>query len=275
MKSRRNQKLAREEWITPANAIVERPQSAMSAQITKFPRAGLAHDRAHIEWMQWAHVAAARHVTEEPEEHHPLPRVYETAVEKPGRDEWMKWAQVVIDRLTTCVHTYSKPPHEDVFMPEKERQEKNGKTLDLLRRVHALTDEVDTPTDSLTELEHHDERVMSGLRGLLEETKGRLPELSRDMQKLLKSPWFENCNGRVAEELFRGAEGNLAEGLGSGYPEHGRLAASLEDLLDRERTGDGRHPREELRGPNPQMRWQEDLQRRWGRHNLHSAGRVD
>lgn len=264
MKNRRNRKLAHEAWDRPAQAVVDRPY--LSAQ-------------AHDIWTRGAQVILDRLVAAVVEEDGGVPHPARGAalIEKPGRGEWMQWAQVVIDRLTTCVHVYSKPPHVDVFMPEKERQDKNARALELLHRIHALTDEADTPTDSLTELEHHDERVISGLKVLLKDTLDQLPGLSLDMQKLLKSPWIENCNGRVAEELFRGPPGNEAEGIGSGHVEHGRLPAALHDLLEREQVGEGRHPREELSGPHS-TRWQEDLPRRWGRHNarsLHSAGRVE
>jgi hypothetical protein len=109
-------------------------------------------------------------------------------------------------------------------MPDQERQTKTAHTVDLLRRIHALTDEADTPTESLAEVAYHDERVIAGLAVLLRETLVYLPELSTDMQKLLKSPWHNHCVGRLADELFRGPMGKESEGIGSGHPEHGRWA---------------------------------------------------
>ncbi|HEU0118378.1 MAG TPA: hypothetical protein VFR09_07065, partial [Alphaproteobacteria bacterium] len=94
----------------------------------------------------------------------------ETVTHKPSHEEWLRWAQVVIERLTTVVHTYSRPPHDDVFMSEKELQEKNAVALSLLRRIHSLTDEADTPTESLAEVAYHDERVIAGLATLLHDT---------------------------------------------------------------------------------------------------------
>lgn len=209
-------------------------------------------------------------------------------LEKPSREEWVRWAGVVIDRLTTCVRVYSHPPFEDVFMADRERQDKNAKTLSLLKRIHTMTDEAETPTGSLKELADHDERVVAGLSVLLRETLSRLPALSSDMQFLLKSPWFDKCNGRLASELFRGPMGNEPEGIGSGYPEHGRLPEVLESLLEREETGDYRRPREALHrhaqagdsvdsyaGP---QRSDDDTLRRWTDKNsqyMRSAGRVD
>lgn len=206
---------------------------------------------------------------------------------KPSREEWVQWAQVVIDRLTTCVHIFSHPPYEDVFMADHERLDKNAKTLSLLRRIHTLTDEAETPTGSLKEVADHDERVIAGLSVLLRETLSRLPSLSSDMQFLLKSPWYDKCNGRLASELFRGPMGNEPEGIGSGYAEHGRLPEVLEILLEREETGDYRAPRSALHrhggdsssadASGPQ-RSDEDIRRRWTDKNsqyLRSAGRVD
>ncbi len=166
--------------------------------------------------------------------------------QKPTRDEWVEWGQVIVDRLTTCVHIYSKPPYEDVFIPEKDRQAKNSATLDLLRRIHHLIDEAETPTESLADVAHHDERTVDGLALLMREALGLLPSLSADMQKLLKSPWFDHCNGRVASELFRGPMGDLPRGIGSGMAEQGRLPAVILAMLERENIGDGRQPRKDL-----------------------------
>jgi len=209
---------------------------------------------------------------------------------KPSHDEWLRWSQVVIDRLAACVHVYSKPPHDDVFIAEKDRQEKNARTLDLLRRVYALIDEAETPTDSLADVAHHDERVISGLVVLMKETLDALPELSTDMQRLLKSPWYDRCNGGVANELFRGPMDNQSEGIGSGHPEHRRLPLALYNLIEREKIGEGRQPREALHrhqvgnphrdvGDGPQRSDDEhDVKRRWADKNsrhLRSAGRID
>jgi len=194
--------------------------------------------------------------------------------QKPDFEEWLYWSNVVIDRLTTCVHTYSKPPHEDIFMPEKDRQQRNGQTVDLLRRIHSLTDETDTPSDSLDELDHHAERVIDGLVLLFKETLDHLPELSKDMQKLLKSHWHSNCTGRLADELFRGPAGNELEGIGSGMPEHGRLPSVLVNLIESEVTGDDRAPRQEGLGPLRQDKTSERLTERNSRI-LRSAGRIE
>ena len=195
---------------------------------------------------------------------------------KPDFEEWLYWANVVVDRLTTCVHVYSKPPHEDIFMPEKDRQHRNGQTINLLKRIHALIDETETPSDSLEELDHHAERVIDGVALLFKETLDHLPELSIDMQKLLKSPWQNNCNGRIAEELFRGPAGNEREGIGSGMPEHGRLPEVLVTMLESEQTGDNRSPRQEAMGHAPMRR--DKTSERWSERNsrmLRSAGRIE
>jgi hypothetical protein len=207
--------------------------------------------------------------------------------QKPSHSEWLEWAQVVLDRLTTCVHTYSKPPYDDAFMPEKERQEKNDTALSLLRRIHSMIDESETPTESLSEVAHHDERVIAGLVVLMGEMLAILPTLSADMQKLLKSEWFDRCNGRVASELFRGPMGDLPRGIGSGYPEQGRLPAVLAKLLESERIGEQRQPRKELHrhdeykepaalaiGDLPE-RHDLDIRRRWADKNSRSAGAVE
>lgn len=206
--------------------------------------------------------------------------------QKPSHSEWMDWAQVVVDRLTTCVHVYSKPPYDDVMMLDKDRQDKNDVTLNLLRRVHALIDDSETPTESLGDVARHDERVIDGLSLLFAETLGLLPTLSADMQKLLKSEWYDKCNGRIASELFRGPMGDLPKGIGSGYAEQGRLPSVLAGLLERERVGDVRVPRKELHrhkagetddaGDDLQPeRADIDVKRRWADKNSRSAGAVE
>jgi hypothetical protein len=208
--------------------------------------------------------------------------------QKPSHGEWLDWAQIALDRLTTCVHTYSKPPYDDFFVPEKERQAKNDAALSLLRRIHDLIDQSETPTESLTDVALHDERVMAGLKVLLTETLGLLPVLSADMQKLMKSEWFDKCNGRIASELFRGPMGDLPKGIGSGYAEQGRLPAALVHLIERERVGDGRQPRKELHRHDDRAggghhsdqhtkphRQNFDIKRRWADKNSRSAGHVE
>jgi hypothetical protein len=159
-------------------------------------------------------------------------------------------------------------------MPEKERQQRNGQTVELLRRIHALIDETDTLTDSLTDLDHHAERVINGLTLLFREMLAHLPELSVDMQKLLKSPWHSRCSSRLADELFRGPGGNELEGIGSGMPEHGRLPGVIANMLEREEAGDGRTARQEAAGPSRADKTSE----RWSERNsriLRSAGRIE
>jgi len=195
--------------------------------------------------------------------------------QKPDIDEWLHWAQVVIDRLTTCVHTYVKPPHEDIFMRESELQQKNFQTVDLLRRIHALIDESERPSDTVEELEQHGERVIAGLSLLFAETLKHLPQLSTDMQKLMKSPWHSKCSTRLAEELFRGPLGNELEGIGSGHPEHGRLPGVLQTLLERERSEGARTARKTAGEPQRQFN---ELTRRWNERNnerLRSGGGIN
>ena len=193
---------------------------------------------------------------------------------KPACEEWLHWAQVAVDRLTTCVHTYSKPPHMDVFMSDEERQAKNGDTLDLLRRLHRQIEAAESESPARPTAAQ-DETFIQELSLLLHETLRRLPLLSEDMQKLLKSPWFEKCNGRLATELFCGPMGRESEGIGSGQPAHGRLPQQLEALFEREQMGDSRPPRVATES-HPHRH--DETHRRWADNNtrfLRSAGRVE
>ncbi len=198
---------------------------------------------------------------------------------KPSYDEWMYWTQVIVDRLTTVAHVYGNPPHPDVFMPERERQDKLSLTIDVLRHLHEQTDESELhmpgETTKASEREAH---YITALQPVYVDILRRLPGWSEDMQKLLKSPWFDNCNGKLANILFRGPDGRETEGIGSGRPENGRLPEMIAVLLDREAVNDTRAPRIEKPRAVQHSMSREDLARLWGKRNssfLRSAGRMD
>lgn len=167
-------------------------------------------------------------------------------IKKPSHRDWIYTMQVVIDRLTQAVHTYKRPPFDDVFMSDREKQDKTARCVDLLRRIHGLTDDAQTPTDSLADVARHDEQIIAGLFVLAQQALDVLPVISYDMQKLMKSPWHDRWTSRIAMEMFRGPKADGSEGIGTGYPEHGRLPEVLSDLLERETVGSGREPREAL-----------------------------
>ncbi|MBV8060158.1 MAG: hypothetical protein JO126_06015 [Alphaproteobacteria bacterium] len=202
-------------------------------------------------------------------------------IRKPSHRDWTHTMQVVIDRLTQAVHTYKRPPFDDVFMSERERQDKTAQCVELLRRVHTLTDDTQTPTDSLADVARHDERIVSGLMVLARQTLDALPTVSKDMQKLMKSPWHDRWTSRAAMEMFRGLKSDGSEGIGTGLPEHGRLPEVLSDLIERETVGEGREPRSALHrhGEDGEGRDTEDttpirhtaLRRRWTDHTRQSS----
>ena len=201
----------------------------------------------------------------------------ETQAQKPSYEEWMYWSQVIIDRLTTIIHVYNKPPYLEVFMPDNEQQLKVSLTVDVLRRLHTLTDENDFRA-GLKSSDMSENRVIADIQPLFRDVLHRLPTLSLDMQRLLKSPWYDKCSGKVANELFRGRDDREAEGIGSGHPEHGRLPEVVENLLEREEMGGIRAVSEEKAPQNAPALRREELARLWGKRNsafLRSAGRVD
>ena len=201
--------------------------------------------------------------------------------EKPPVHEWVSIAETLVERLTTCVHTYSQPPYEDAFMADKERQNKNARALDLLRRIHKLGDDFEAAGE--TPPAGEDEKIIAGLHLLFTEALRFLPELSTDMQLLLKSPWHDHCNGRVANEFFRGRNGEF-EGVGTGHPEHGRLPEAITNLLDREALGVTRAARKSSGSgvsgaiDAPERNSDEGPRRRWAESNsrpLRTAGRIE
>lgn len=198
---------------------------------------------------------------------------------KPSYDEWMYWAQVVIDRLTTVTHVYGNPPHPDVFIAEKERQTKLSETVAVMRLLHELTDEFEFSIPKNAEdTAQREADLIARLQPVFRDVLARLPQWSLDMQKLLRSPWMNSCAGKLATILFRGPEGRENEGIGSGMVEHGRLPAVIEEMLDRECAGGERAPRaEKPRFTDPRMR-REEIARLWAKQNsafLRSAGRMD
>ncbi len=185
----------------------------------------------------------------------------ETQAQKPSYEEWMYWSQVIIDRLTTIIHVYNKPPYPEVFMPDNERQLKVSLTVDVLRRLHTLTDENDFRA-GLKSSDMSENRVIADIQPLFRDVLHRLPTLSLDMQRLLKSPWYDKCSGKVANELFRGRDDREAEGIGSGHPEHGRLP-EVSAWAKESMGGDPRRFREgKPRTPGAPA---EELARLWGK----------
>ncbi len=202
----------------------------------------------------------------------------EPMVRKPSYDEWLHWAQVVSDRLTTIVHVYNKPPFDDAFIPEHERQLKVALIVEILRHIHTLTDEHEEQASrKLAAEEHYAEHVITDLRKHIDNVLQHLPALAEDMQKLLKSTWFNDFSGKVAKALFLGPEGRETDGIGSGMAENGRLPEVLHALLEREDIGGARQTRE-IPDSGIQKLRRDDLQRLWGKRSssfLRSAGRVD
>ena len=198
---------------------------------------------------------------------------------KPSFDEWMYWAQVIVDRLTTVTHVYGNPPHPDVFIAEKERQTKLNDTVAIMRKLHEMTDEYELKIPSgAVDVAQREVALIESLQPIFGEVQNRLPTWSMDMQRLLKSPWQNSCAGKLATILFRGPENRIKEGIGSGMVENGRLPEVIAELLDREAAGGERAPRvEKPRLAQSRMR-REDIARLWAKQNssfLRSAGRMD
>jgi hypothetical protein len=193
---------------------------------------------------------------------------------KPGLGEWVRAAEVLADRLTECVRVYKN--NTDVFMAEAERQHKTDMTIKFLQRLHSLLDQTDMPAKLVPSVQESDEQIIKGFEALFHKALKALPWLSDDMQKLLKSPWMKGFPGKVAESLFLG-NGEEGEGIGSGCPEHGRLPAVLFALLDREKMGETRPPREELPISGEPRRHDVKASVRWVEQNagyLRTAGKV-
>lgn len=196
--------------------------------------------------------------------------------EKPGVEEWLDLADNVIARLTECVRVYKRPPHEDVFMADAERQTKTHEVIGYLRRLHTIIDQTSIPTTSIPDVHIHDERVVDALSVLFREGLRLLPMLSADMQKLLKTHWADKFPNQSTRLMFGGSEDTF--GIGSGYAEQGHLPGAITALMEREETGDNRHPRHDLLRHGEPRRNDAEARRRWSEQNGHflrTAGRVE
>ncbi len=193
---------------------------------------------------------------------------------KPSCDDWLRWTQVVVDRLTAVVHTYNSQSPDMGFIPQKERQFKSAQTLELLRKLYSLADSIANiaPGPAASEEE---ERLIKSVMFLIPEVLRRLPAISSDMQIILKSPWYSDFPTRAAGDLFFGPEGREAEGIGSGHIEHGRLPEKLNSLLEAEEIGTARSSRGDMAGSGDRRR---EVARRWSDRNssfMRSAGSVN
>lgn len=196
--------------------------------------------------------------------------------EKPGIEEWTKLADNVIARLTECVRVYKRPPYNDVFMAEAERQTKTHEVVGYLRRLHTVIDQTGIPTTTVSDVHVHDERAIDALDVLFREALRLLPGLSADMQKLLKSHWADRFPNQSVRLMFAGDDDS--RGIGSGYADQGHLPGALRDLMERENMGDARPPRQDLLRHGEPRRNDAEARRRWGDQNAHflrTAGRVE
>ena len=198
-------------------------------------------------------------------------------LKKPSIEEWLHWAEVIVARLTDAVHVYKKEPSLDAFMSLADRQHKSDILIKLLHRLHPLIDQSEMPSDSVADAHKHDEMAIDGLTVTLRDAMNVLPDISADMQYLLKSSWMSHYPNQAAQTVFAG-ENDESEGIGSGMPEHGRLPAALAALFEREQIGDGRHPRAALLRDGEPRRHDMESRQRWVEQNSHflrTAGRVD
>ena len=196
---------------------------------------------------------------------------------KASFDVWLRWADVLLHRLTTVKDIYGG-------QNDAENVSRIGSYLGQLRFVldGALARHlVHRPYAQLNELSYGQDRLfdmqIQALTSVFRNVLADFPQISKDMQKILNSRWEGNCNGRIAMDLFRGPVGSLNEGIASGHARDGQLPGVIEQLLLLEETGSTRAPRQTTLSAEEQIRWQ-DTARRWASMNsthLRSAGRLD
>ncbi|MGB4100609.1 MAG: hypothetical protein WBK91_01690 [Alphaproteobacteria bacterium] len=195
---------------------------------------------------------------------------------KPSLDIFLRWADILGQRLETVRHIY-----ED----HNSSEAASRVSALLIRLQHILAGELErhlavstyAALQQAQSPERAEELQCQALANAFTLALEQLPDFSKDMQKLLNSPWLDQCNGRLATDLFKGPRNAIDEGIGSGYPRDGRLPKVLEKLLEQDQTGTGRPPRASTLSPEEQQKWK-DTARRWALRNsatLRRAGRVE
>lgn len=198
------------------------------------------------------------------------------AKNKPSFDVWLRWADILGQRLETVRQVYDDHA-------QREAAVRVGMSVSRLQYILAgeLERHLAVRTYAVLQQEQgtsrFDEIQILALVSIFTGALEQMPTQSKDMQKLLKSPWHGQCNGRLASDLFKGARGTLNEGLGSGLSRDGHLPQMIENLLEQESIGVGRPPRQTVLSAEEQQKWGETA-RRWALRNsthLRSAGRVE
>ncbi len=198
------------------------------------------------------------------------------AKNKPSLDIWLRWADVLGQRLDTVRQVYEDHDQHESVSPAAAL---------IIRLQHVLAGALerhlaDMPYAALKQVqspERSEELQCQALASIFTSALEQLPAFSKDMQKLLNSTWYGQCGGRQASDLFKGPRGALNEGIGSGHPRDGHLPQMLEMLLEQEKSGSTRPPRPSTLSAEEQQKWN-DTARRWALRNsatLRRAGRVE
>lgn len=150
--------------------------------------------------------------------------------QKSTYEVWQRWAKVLKRQLGLTLDVYNE--HKDAASAA---------------RVKALSDRIELfidPVAHASELAKMNFDVkgsimklhllsLTNLVGLFRDGLKMLPQLSDDMQRLLNSPCYGNCRGRVASDIFKGPHSTQNEGIAAGVPdERGGLPWVLSKLLD-------------------------------------------
>lgn len=148
--------------------------------------------------------------------------------QKSTYEVWQFWAAALERQMKRCADVY------------KDHNEDASKAQKILTRIELFID----PVSHAQELAQKQYDVKGGvdklyllsltvLQKIFRDVLGVLPSISEDMQRLLNSSCYGNCNGRIATDIFKGPHRTMNEGLGSGVgDQYGTLPWMLEKLLD-------------------------------------------
>lgn len=150
-------------------------------------------------------------------------------------DVWQRWAKALRASLRRIAAVYAQ--HEDSKGAEK--------ISTFLERLELFIDPASHAQELATkgyEVKGSFEKLnllaLKNLRGIFKNALTMLPEFSADMQRLLQSTCYGDCNGRVASDIFKGPHRSEYEGIGSGAADQaGTLPWMLGKLLDDAEVG--------------------------------------
>jgi hypothetical protein len=155
--------------------------------------------------------------------------------QKSTYENWQKWAKILDQQLKLTLDVYAEHNEGNAAAPVRKLAERLELFIDPVKNAAELA------------LRNYDVKgsvnkiyllSLTMLQSIFREALTQLPKISADMQRLLKSPCFGNCVGRVASDIFKGPRGEAQQGIGNGEIDvYGFLPWMLAKLIEEADVG--------------------------------------